>query len=68
MPIAGSTLGLVFYFFFVQHLKLKYFNTFNSTCDFSTTNLTDLDVLHFEQGRRASVTSSGGGFWDEAPG
>ena len=46
MPkIAGSTLGLVFYFFFVQHIKLSYFNTFNSTRDFSTTNLTDLDAF-----------------------
>ena len=43
--IAGSTLGLVFYFFFVQHIKLSYFNTFNSTCDFSTTNLTVLDAF-----------------------
>ena len=31
--------------FFVQHIKLSYFNTFNSTCDFSTTNLTDLDAF-----------------------
>ena len=46
MPkIAGSTLGLVFYFFFVQHIKLSYFNTFKSTCDFWTMNLTDLDAF-----------------------
>ena len=48
MPkIVGSTLGLIIslLFFFVQHIKVTYFNTFKSTCDFWTTNLTDLDAF-----------------------